>query len=229
MWNVVGEDASIVIVGNFNPKIFHPEWFIRKELMQEWDYSGDKGLVSLPEITKFSLPGEILLQVTLDQFVLKTTRASSYATLKDLAVSIFSLLRETPVKQFGMNINRLAQLKDKKEWVSFGELLAPKGIWQTAAGDFDTEDASKLEALGLMDLTYQLPRRDAHKGWIRARVYALRASDYTIGFQVNSHVELESFGAELLVRVINEAWEDTLNEGDTIYKHLESSSESGAA
>jgi hypothetical protein len=27
-WVKIGEEASIVLVGNFNPAIFHPEWFI---------------------------------------------------------------------------------------------------------------------------------------------------------------------------------------------------------
>ena len=38
-WEIISEEASIVLVGNMNPKIFHPEWFIRKGIVEEWDYN----------------------------------------------------------------------------------------------------------------------------------------------------------------------------------------------
>ena len=40
-----------------NPKIFHPEWFIRKRIVEEWDYSQDQ-IISLPDMTQMELPND---------------------------------------------------------------------------------------------------------------------------------------------------------------------------
>ena len=50
-WEIISEEASIVLVGNMNPKIFHPEWFIGKGIVEEWDYSQDE-FISLPDMSQ---------------------------------------------------------------------------------------------------------------------------------------------------------------------------------
>lgn len=228
MWNLVAEDANIVVVGHFNPKIFHPEWFVRKEIVPEWDYKDDQSLVNLPELAKLELPGEISLQVTLDQFTIRSGRASSFATVRDLAVSVFSLLRETPVSQFGMNLNRIARLSSKDRWVAFGEMLSPKELWSRVSGDFDSISPEKIEQMmGLIDITYQLARSDELDGWVRARVFAANPSEYMMGFQSNSHINLNNSGAALLVQILAEKWDDALKQANIIYKNLEAANEEG--
>lgn len=61
-WEIIREEASIVLVGSMNPKIFHPEWFIRNEIVEEWDYRQDE-VVSLPDIAQVEFPNERKLTV----------------------------------------------------------------------------------------------------------------------------------------------------------------------
>ena len=60
-WQTKSEEASIVFVGHFNPKIYHPEWFIRKGIYKEWDYESDKSYVCLPDIARCNLPDNQML------------------------------------------------------------------------------------------------------------------------------------------------------------------------
>ena len=64
---ILSEEASIVLVGNFNPKIFHPEWFIRKEIVGEWDYKNEQD-INLPDMAQISLPSDRNITVFLNKF-----------------------------------------------------------------------------------------------------------------------------------------------------------------
>ena len=49
------QEASIVLVGSFNPAIFHPEWLLRHELIPEDDIKAAKVEIVHQNISKFSL------------------------------------------------------------------------------------------------------------------------------------------------------------------------------
>jgi len=66
-WKIINESASIVLVGSFNPKIFHPEWFIRKGIVEEWDYSSDD-VVNVADMSRAVFSNESALTVLLNQF-----------------------------------------------------------------------------------------------------------------------------------------------------------------
>jgi hypothetical protein len=96
-WEIISEDASIVLVGNLNPKIFHPEWFIRKGIVEEWDYSNDE-VVNLSDMSQMTLPGNRRVSVLLNKISLGSSLASEYLALKDFVTSTFSVLGETPIR-----------------------------------------------------------------------------------------------------------------------------------
>ena len=84
-WEIISEEASIVLVGNIKPKIFHPEWFIRKGIVEEWDYSKDE-FVSLPDMSQMVLPNDRMIISLLNQFSIRSSRASEYFSLKERKV-----------------------------------------------------------------------------------------------------------------------------------------------
>jgi len=57
------EDASIVLRGSFNPKIFQPTWFDHRELLRGEEVESVENLVSIPELTTFTA-GWLTLQAT---------------------------------------------------------------------------------------------------------------------------------------------------------------------
>ncbi len=97
------EEASIVLVGSFNPAIFHPEWIIRHGLMSEREYDVDKIMVSR-EITRFKLDW-VAIDVFINKFIARTNEPSQYIQLRDLATGIFNILSHTPIDKLGMNYN----------------------------------------------------------------------------------------------------------------------------
>lgn len=217
--DIIREEASIVLVGNFNPKIFHPEWFIRKNLVEEWDYT-EKELVNLPDMAQMVFPTDRKLTVLLNKFSLLSTLASDFPSLKDIITSTFSVLRETPIKQLGMNYTRHIKIRGKENWLRFGSRLAPTTFWAEAAGFIENLPKEKQESLGLLELGMTLPRPDDLSGFIRPKISAISLTDYTLSFSVNNHVEVAESSAMAMVRILNDNWEESLDFGGKLISKI---------
>jgi len=218
-WETVSEEASIVLVGNFNPKIFHPEWFIRKEIIEDWDYSNDK-IINLPDLTQLELPSSRKITVLLNQFTLRSSLASDHLALKDMVTSTFSILGETPTAQMGMNYTSVIKLSNKSNWMKFSRDLAPHKYWEQAVNYFDQIEQEKQDQLGLWDMTMNLPRPDDIPGHIRAKITVTSASDHSLTFSINNHIEIDESAANTMVRILDEEWEKSLDLSKTLISNI---------
>ncbi|MCD2450273.1 hypothetical protein GO003_007735 [Methylicorpusculum oleiharenae] len=209
-WEIIREEASIVLIGSMNPKIFHPEWFIRKEIVEEWDYSQDE-IISLPDLAQIELPNERKLTVLLNKFSILTPLATEYQSIKDLVTHTFSLLSETPINQIGMNFNSVIKIPDQEKWTQLGRNLAPADCWKQAAAFVGDIDESKQKEFGLWDLTMNFPRPDDLEGYIRPKINVFpQAGLYTLQFSINNHVEVKDSNANSMIKVLESNWDQSL-------------------
>jgi len=208
-WEIISEEASIVLVGNFNPKIFHPEWFIRKGIVEEWDYSKDD-VVNVPDLAQFTLSSNRKVTVLLNKFSLRSSLASDHLALKDFVTSTFSFLRETPIQQMGMNYTSVIKIEDKDKWRQFGSELAPKKHWEQAADFIKDLDEEKQEVFGLWEMTMHLPRPDELPGHIRPKIAVNSTPEHKLSFSINNHVEIDQSAAMTMVKILEDTWEKSL-------------------
>lgn len=145
--------SAIVVLGDFNPAIFSPDWLDRNALIGKADAdearertSGQPLLVS-HQVSAFETKW-FALQVVENQFSLTSKDALSPA-FKDLAVGMFQLVPHTPVTAVGLNFLAHFKLGSKEEFHRVGDVLAPKTIWN---------DLYPEEAAGLADLTIRIQR-----------------------------------------------------------------------
>lgn len=219
-WEILSEEASIVLVGNMNPKIFHPEWFIRKEIVEEWDYSQDE-FISLPDMSQMELPNDRKITAFLNQFSIRSSRASEYFSLKDLVMSTFTLLSETPIVQMGMNYTSVIKIADQDKWRQFGSQLAPQNYWKNAANFINSLDEDKQKYLGLWELTMNLPRPDNLEGFIRPKIAVYpQAGANALVFSINNHVEIESSSAATMTKILGENWDISLSLAKEIISNI---------
>src|SRR5688572_25224037 len=94
------QSLSIVVIGAFNPPIFHPQWLASEELVRPGDAEEARIELIHPEVTVFATDW-FNCQVTRDRFSMATERESHYEPLRDLVASVFSLLRHTPTRTCG--------------------------------------------------------------------------------------------------------------------------------
>ena len=209
-WEIISEEASIVLVGNMNPKIFQPEWFIRKGIVEEWDYSQDE-FISLPDMSQMELPNDRKLTALFNQFSIRSSRASEYFSLKDLVMSTFTLLSETPILQMGMNYTSAIKIVNQDKWRQFGSQLAPQIYWKNAANFINSLEEDKQKELGLWELAMNLPRPDNLKGFIRPKIAVLQTDANTLIFSINNHVEIEGSSAATMTKILGENWDKSLS------------------
>jgi hypothetical protein len=207
------EDVSIVLVGSFNPAIFHPAWFAREKLIQQEEADRADVKIVSTEVSFFSI-GWVALEVTSDRFVARTTQIQHVEPLRDLVRGTFGLLRHTPVKQMGLNRRAQFRSPDEAAWHQLGHRLAPKEPW-----------AGLLEKPGMRRIQMQGVRPDAYKGQISVAVEpSLKLTPFGAYIDVNDHYENDATtkGTECdrMMEILGTSWHTSLDRSLCIMQGL---------
>lgn len=195
-YSLESEGASIVLVGSFNPAIFHPEWLLRYKLISKDDHKGAKVEIVHNELSKFSLEW-LSIDVLHEKFVARTDDSSYFDAIRDLMCSILKILEHMPINQMGMNIDLSYKINDEALWHKIGDNLVPKGYWEALP-----------ERVGMKDVHVESPRPDDLKGFIRVKVTPIRGEYNGVHFGVNNHIELKGYNA---YNVLSDNWERVIN------------------
>lgn len=115
---------GIVLIGNFNPVIITPFWLSAKGLIRESEAETAKVHLVHQDITRFELDW-LTLEVTQTRLDVKTNRESHFTVLRDLILSIFGLLKETPISAIGINHLNHFSMRNLEEYKNLGYWLSP--------------------------------------------------------------------------------------------------------
>ena len=212
------EDASIVLLGDFNPSIFNPDWFSRNGVVGPQDAQLGQVDVIHPDLAQFRISD---LEFSIDRKRIQVlTRVAPLIKLLDVAMKTFTeLLPHTPVAQFG--INRSIHFRTGSEEVrnKIGLTLAPLGPW----GEWGIEIAKGSGELrgGMTSLSMQEAlKHGAFRRLITATVQpsALIPQPDGIFVGVNDHFERrdglrDSF---IVFDTLNEVFQSSLDRSESI-------------
>jgi len=115
---------SIVVVGNFNPIIITPQWLALKQLIRESESEDARIELIHPDITRFELDW-FKFEAQHAKLEFTCTKESHFVSLKDLVLSIFAILKETPITAVGLNHTCHFSLRSVEEYINFGYWLSP--------------------------------------------------------------------------------------------------------
>ncbi len=195
---------SIVLIGDFNPKIFQPIWFSSEGLIKKNEAEEAKIVTVHPEICVFQLEW-LQLEVTRNRFVVQTSQEPYFEILRDLAYGTFELLHHTPLKQLGINYNAQYRVKSEKEWHEFGDKITPKNIWNDI---LDKPGMSTATIEGNLN-------RDGFKGHTKVKVEPSKKFHPGIFFDINDHYEVEdqakSLGGKEIVTILKQMWKKSID------------------
>lgn len=190
----LAHDAAIVLVGSFNPAIFHPSWLAQAGLVSDADVDEAKiGLVH-PELAEFSI-ADITIRVEAERATF-TTQVEPFVKAADFVQVIFgTLLSHTPIRQLGINYSLHFALENSEQRMALGRALAPVAPWG-AWGEAVSGGGAKGLAGGLRTLVMEEaspPRRE--EGYRRVHLEpSLRVDivDRSLGVYmlVNDHCDL---------------------------------------
>ena len=194
------EGLDVVLVGSFNPAIFHPEWFFRQGIVTEQDAKEAKIQDVSSEITIVQMCG-ILIQCVSDRFSLGTKNISNAERMQDLIRQTFGLLSHTPITACGINPQVHYMVENDAYWHKIGHTLAPKKlVWDEL-----------LDKPGMQSLTIKALRSGGFPGEINATVEPSMKHPPGIFVKVNYHHTLpreavHAGAAELVLKFIDTEW-----------------------
>jgi hypothetical protein len=194
------EGLDVVLVGSFNPAIFHPEWFFRQGIITEQDSKEAKVQDVSGEITLIQICG-IVLQCVGDRLSLGTKNISNAERMQDFIRQTFSVLSHTPITACGINPHIHYLVGNDAYWHKIGHTLAPKElVWNEL-----------LEKPGMQSLTIKAPRGGDYPGEINATVEPSVAHKPGVFVKVNYHYGLprdsvRAGSAELVLKFIESEW-----------------------
>ena len=120
--------VSLVLIGNFNPSIFVPDWFGWRGLLPKATVDSADLTIAHPQITQFSSEW-LQLQVVPERFSISTTHVPGIR-LRDLAVRIFrEQLPHTRLTAMGINREVHFSVGSFGDRDQIGKLLAPIEPW----------------------------------------------------------------------------------------------------
>lgn len=209
---LVLQGMSIVLLGDFNPKIFQPAWFVAHGLIGEKEAEiADIQIINSDVI--FYTMDWLRVQVTRERFQIDTAQEPYYEVLRDLVKGTFTLLAHTPIHSMGINLDYHYRMGSEKEWHDFGDFLAPKSAW-----------ASIMNRPGLRNIVMESSRTDKYAGLIRIAVAPSTKVNPGIYFSVNDHYEIsdkkKAIGCDEIMNIFNDAWDKSLNFAKTVPNNL---------
>jgi hypothetical protein len=127
----VNDSVSVVLVGSFNPRIFHPAWFAAENLIAKADADTAEVALMHPAAAAISL-GPFELRVFSERFVATSAEALHYLPLRDLIVGTFTILRHTPVRAVGINREMHFRVNGDVSWSTMQKALGRSTPWSDA-------------------------------------------------------------------------------------------------
>lgn len=148
------EEMTVVLIGDFNPKIFHPMWFAHHNVLREAEAMEARIEVVHADVSSFTTEW-LTVQVMRDRFT-AAVKADVYRPhLGDLVRNVFTLLGHSPVRQMGLNASFRVHFKSTDDWHSFGHFIVPKSCW-----------GGVLTTPGLRSVVIQGARTDKRQGLV---------------------------------------------------------------
>ena len=215
--------CSIVLIGQFNPAIFHPAWLHSNSIEQiNSEFTGD--LITLRDFARFSIETRSYLVQT-DRFQLATSTAPWVKILDITTKNFREHLNHTPITAFGINKEVHFRLSSWTARVRLGRTLAPVEPWGKFGQDMDVEQRNLTG--GLQSLTMKR-KSIVHGSRFETNVTIEPSSKISDGtgvyMRVNAHHSIEGvsdgYGSEEAMSLLAERFEPTLEESETIFNTI---------
>ena len=186
---------NCVLVGNFNPAIFHPQWYGKINLFRENEIKEAKVGLIFPDFCQFVISG-IDFRVELSRFQASTDKQENFALLKDVVLGTFSVLDQTPISAMGINFRGHFELNSKNKLDTLVNNYCPSGPWD-----------GLLEKSKLATLINQGNNPFDKKGYVRIKIEPSTKLENGLFIEINNHFALESKNPQDVINVLNEQWE----------------------
>lgn len=213
-----------MLLGSFNPAIFHPSWFevngvISKEVAQEADLD-----VVHNQISKLSL-GDMAVTAEVSKFQVETTNAPEIRLLDFVSKVFGDVLPHSKIRSFGINKTVQFRAISAERRHDIGRRLAPTEPWGKFGSRLDSSDYEKLGGMVSLRMR-EILSNDECLGHLEARIEPSSVLDKRTGIlvSINKHFELkdqtELPGARIAISILDAEFNAALRDADEIINHF---------
>jgi hypothetical protein len=183
--------VSIVLLGSFNPPIFHPEWFAKYGLITDKEKEAAEIAIIHREIAMFRMDW-LSINVQPARFAVET-QEGPFIRLADFVVKTFrDYLYHTPISKMGINRQVHFSVESEEIRNRIGKILAPHEGWGDWGKKIDESPPKKRGGMNSLTMLQQ-NLDDRKRGFIKAKVEPYnKISDMAgIYMEINDHYEVE--------------------------------------
>ncbi|QTA82779.1 Uncharacterized protein dnl_51630 [Desulfonema limicola] len=189
---------GIVLIGAFNPKIFHPYWMKSVGLLTDTEAGDSNVELSNNDISIFSTDW-MRFEVTQQRLTIVSEQHPYFDRILDLTCETFRMLRHTPIYVIGINHHYHYKFNSEDEWHKIGHTLAPKDCWSKI---FKQPGMQRIEIVS--------PREDNYKGQLLVRCENSKRFFPGIQIHLNDHYEIgepkEIISADSMVEILEKQY-----------------------
>lgn len=215
-------DVSIVLIGNFNPVIFRPEWFEKYEILSSKDTEQTNITIIHKEICDFNNEW-LKLQVQTNRFYAETSEYP-HVRLLDFVIKTFKdYLSHTPITKLGINRRVHFNVGNNDTRDRIGRTLAPREPWGKWGALIDAGEGEFHG--GLKGLTMAIQKLDdREKGAINITVEPSSLVKVGIFMNINDHYELsnpdECVGSEKIIDLLINRFDESIKRSEEIIDQI---------
>ena len=215
--------CNIVLVGDLNPKIFRPDWFVAQELLTKEE--GDSADLEIlhSELSIFRIAWA-KIHVDKKRFIAETEEAP-FVRLSDFVTRTFGeFLIHTPISMLGINRRVHFPLKSLEEIDKIGKTLAPQEAWGEWGPKIDGGiDRAKHGGLRSLSME-QRNLSDREHGHIRAKVEPSTIVHNGIYMEINDHYQIadenNATTSQEIIQLLSANFESSINRSEWIIDQI---------
>ena len=210
-YNPERKQYSIVLIGEFNPGMFHPEWFCRNDILSREDVAfacadtNKYPLINTQQITMFKTT-QLTVKIETNRFQVVAEK-EPLVSLKDFVVKCFDKLGSYVIKAYGFNYSAHYKIDSESKYQEIGDKLAPKEYWADLLGNDISGDDRKG---GLCEIQMSEQKAD-EKGSISMLLQPSAQVKPGVFISCNDHNEVaddDNF-AEVVIEKINDRFDSS--------------------
>jgi hypothetical protein len=217
--------VSIVLIGNLNPAIFHPSWFVANNLLSQNDIESAEVEITHRGFSVFKVGDWLRVQVEPNRFLAETTEPP-FIRLYDLVVRTFrEALIHTPIFQMGINRRVHFSVGDEETRNKIGKKLAPQEAWGEWASCINGKKDN--ERGGMVSLSMrETGLDDRETGHIQAKVEPSRLIKNGAGIfvEINDHYEIPKddslAGAIPIIDILEKQFDPSIRRSEWIIDQI---------
>ena len=215
---------SIVLLGSFNPAIFHPAWFELHGVISKDVASAAEVNVVHNEISNMTL-GDIVVTAEVGKFQVATSNAPEIRLLDFISVVFGDVLPHSKVRSFGVNKSTHFRAISAERRIEMGRRLAPLHPWGAFGERLAASEGDELGGMMSLRMREILNDEDS-SGHLEVRIEPSNALDRRTGIfvAVNRHFDLkddgETVGAKAAVSKLDQSFVASLEKADEIINHF---------